>query len=91
VCLEECLDQGEVKNVLEHLYVVCARINDLNLQRTICLRANCGDVDIWNIGDLVGGEVFGSLEDLVRNRLGGWSTIRKVIFDSKIILGSCLV
>lgn len=46
VRLEELLDQSEIKNFPQHLYVVCARINDLDLQRAIRLRANRGDVYI---------------------------------------------
>jgi hypothetical protein len=88
VVLKELLDQCKIKDILKHIHIVGGGINDLHFQRSICLCTNCRDVDFWNICDLVGGEFLRSFEDVIGNGLRSWSTIRKVVFDAEIILGT---
>ena len=88
VRLEKLLDEREVEDIFQHLSVVGARIDDLDLEGTICLCANCVDVNIWDIGDLVGSKFLGCFEDLVCDGFWSWSSVCEIVFDSEIILWS---
>ena len=88
MCLEKFLDQREIKDILQHLDVVCGGINNLNLQVPISLCANCSNVDFWDVRQLVGSQSFGSCKDLICNGLWSWSTVCKVVLDAKVILGA---
>lgn len=55
---EELFDQVKVEDVLQHVDVVVGAIDDLYLEAAICLGADGLDVDIWDIGQLVGGQGF---------------------------------
>ena len=59
-------------------------MNNFNLQRTIGPGANCGDINIGDVSDLVGGEGLGSLEDLVRDAFRCRRTVCQVVFDTEI-------
>lgn len=88
VGLEELLDEVEIEDVLEHLDVVNSAIDDLNLEGAVGLGADGGDVDIGDVGDLVGGEGLGGLVDLVGDGLGGGATVGKVVLDTEVVLGT---
>jgi hypothetical protein len=53
VLSKELLDEVEVEDVLEHLDVVLGAVDDLDLERAVCLGANGREVDIGDVGDLV--------------------------------------
>lgn len=89
--LEEGLDQVKVEDFLEHLEVILGRVNNLYLERTICLGANALEVDLWNVCDLVGCDALGELVHLVGETLWGWRAIGKVVFDTKVLGWSCMV
>jgi hypothetical protein len=57
----------------------------------ICFRSDRGDVDLRELGNFVGCEVFGSFEDFIGDRLGCWAAIREVVLDTEIVLGSCII
>ena len=63
-------------------------MNNFNLQRAVGLGANCGDINIRDVSDLVGGEGLGSFEDLVRDAFRRRRTVRQVIFDTEIFCGA---
>ncbi len=54
--VEEGFDEGEVENGFQHCYVVRCGVDDLDFEGAIFFCADCGEVDIGEFGDLVGGE-----------------------------------
>jgi hypothetical protein len=88
VLLEERLDEVKVENVLEHLKVVCGRVQDLDLELAILLGADGAQVDIWDIGNFVRGERLGGFVNLVRDALGRWGTVREVVLDAEVLGGT---
>jgi hypothetical protein len=70
------------------LKVVLGRVENLNLEVAILLCANCAQVDVWDIGDLVRGERLGGLVDLVGDALGGWCAVGEVVLDAKVFGGA---
>ena len=53
--------------------------------------AELGEVEGWEIDDLVGRDRLRLLKDLVRHVLWGWTTVRDVVFDTKIRVGASRV
>jgi hypothetical protein len=88
VLLQERLDEVKVKDVLEHLEVVLGRVDDLNLEIANLLCANLAQVDVWDVGDLVGGKGLGGLVDLVGDALGGWCAVGEVVLDAEVFGGT---
>lgn len=86
---EELLDQGEVEDVLQHLGVVGSAVDDLNLEVAVRLGANGRQVNVGDVGDLVGLEGLGGFVDLVGDTLGGGATVGQVVLDTKVLVGTC--
>jgi len=63
-------------------------MDDFDREGTIFLCANVGKVNLREFGDLVGREVLRSLKDLVRDTLWGWSTVGKIVLDTKVLVWS---
>jgi hypothetical protein len=89
VLLEERLDQVKVEDVLEHLEVVLGGVKDLNIEVTDLLRADLAQVNIGDVGDLVGCDGLGGLVDLVGDALGCRCAIREVVLDTEVLVGAC--
>lgn len=85
---KKLLDGVKVEDVLEHSDVIGSAINDLNLESTISLGTNGGNVNVGDRGELVGSQSLGGLEDLVRHGLGGGATVGQVVFDTEVCLGT---
>lgn len=83
---EEALDQVEVEDVLQHLKVVGDGVDDLDLEGAVGASADRGDVDLGDVGDFVGGQGFGDLEDAVRDGLWGWTAVGEVVLDTEVVL-----
>lgn len=64
-------------------------MDDLHLKVPVSLCADCGKINIWDVGNLVGGEVLGSLVDLVRDAFRSRGTVGEVVLDSKIFVWAC--
>ena len=64
-------------------------MNDLNLKIAIFLCANCAEVNIGDVGNLVRGKGLGGLEDLVGDALGGGGTVGQVVLHTKILVRAC--
>lgn len=86
---EELLDQVEVEDVLQHGDVVGRAVDNLHLEAAICLGADSRDVDVRDIGKLVGCKGLGRVVDLVGDGLRSRSTVGKVVFDAEVVLGAC--
>lgn len=84
--MEEFLDKREIEDILQHLNIVGSGVNDLDFQVSVCLCANCSDIDFWNVGDLVLRERFRSSVDLVGDGLWSGSAIGKIVLDTEIVL-----
>lgn len=76
VVLEELLDQVEVEDLLHQFQIIGGAVHNLDLEVSVRLSANGGDVDVWDIGDLVGGEGLRSFVDLVGDALWGGTSVR---------------
>ena len=63
-------------------------MNDLNLKIAIFLCANCAEVNIGDVGNLVRGKGLGGLEDLVGDALGGGGTVGQVVLHTEVLLGA---
>ena len=61
-------------------------MDDLDLERPVGLGTDGDEIDVLDIGDLVGLEGLGRLEDLVGNTLWGGSAIGKVVLDTEIFI-----
>jgi hypothetical protein len=88
VLLQERLDEVKVEDVLQHLKVVLGRVDDLDLKIANLLCANLAQVDVWDVGDFVGGKGLGGLVDLVGDALGGWRTVGEVVLDAEVFGGT---
>ena len=87
---QELLDQIEIEDLLQHGHIVRSRVDNLDLQWAIGLASNVRDLDVRNVGILVGGQGLGGFVDLVGHGLRSRSSIGKVILDTKVIVGTCL-
>ena len=87
--LEERLDEIKVEYVFQHLDVVLSGVNNFDLERAIRLGADGAEVDIRDIGDLVGGQGFGNTVDLIRDTFWCRCAVCKIVFDAKVLSGSC--
>lgn len=85
---QEFFDEIEIKDLLHHGHVVGSRVHNFNLEGTIAFGANGGGVDVWDVGNFVGGQGLGGLVDLVGDRLRGRGTIGQVVLDTEIVLGA---
>jgi hypothetical protein len=63
-------------------------VDDFNLEVAIVLCADCAEVDVGDIGDLVGGEGLGGFVDLVGDALGRWGTVGQVVLDTEVLVGA---
>ena len=63
-------------------------MDDLNLEVAILLCTNGAEVNIGNVGDLVGGEGLGRFVDLVGDALGRWCTVGQVVLDTEVFVGA---
>jgi hypothetical protein len=63
-------------------------VDDFNLEVAILLCTDGAEVDIGDVGDLVGGEGLGRFVDLVGDALGRWSTVRQVVLDTEVFVGT---
>jgi hypothetical protein len=64
-------------------------MNDFNLEVAILLCTDCAEVDVGDIGDLVGGEGLGGFVDLVGDALGRWCTVGQVVLDTEVLVRTC--
>jgi hypothetical protein len=86
---EELLDQVKVEDVLEHVDIVGSAVNDLDLEGSVGVRADIGNINVGDRGNLVGGEGLGGLVDLVGDRLRGRTAVGQVVLDTEVVLGAC--
>jgi hypothetical protein len=84
VFLYERLDEIKVKYLFHVVDIVLGGMDDLDREWTVFLCADIGKVNVREFGNLVGCEVLGSFEYLVRNTLWGWSAVGKVVLDAEI-------
>jgi hypothetical protein len=85
---EELLDQVEIEDVLQHVDVVGGAVDNLDLEAAICLGADGANVDVWDIGQLIGGQRLGGFEDLVGDGFGSRSAVGEVVLDAEVVLGA---
>jgi hypothetical protein len=98
--LEEFLDEVKVKDVLEHGNVILDRIDDFNRQISILFRANLREINLLsaysikrqrhlrNLSQSVLLDLLCDLVNLVGDAFRSRSTIREIILDSKVRIGS---
>ena len=63
-------------------------MDNLNLEVSDLLCANCAQVNIRDVGDLIGSDGLRCLVDLVGNALGCRCTVGEVVLDAKVFLGT---
>jgi hypothetical protein len=88
VLLEERLDEVKVEDVLEHLEVVLGGVEDLNIEVADLLRADLAQVNIGDVGDLVGCDGLGGLVDLVGDAFRCRCTVCEVVLDTEVLVGA---
>ena len=88
VFLQKALDEIEIENLLDHDEVVRDWIDDLDLEGSISLCADRCQIDVWKIRNLITGQVFSYIKDLVRHGLRCGGAIGQIVFDTEIILRS---
>lgn len=66
-------------------------MDDLNLEIANLLCANCAEVDIRNVGNLVRCDGLGCLVNFVGDAFGRRRTVGEVVFDAKVFLGTSWV
>ena len=88
VRLEEVLDQREVKDGLEQLEVVGDRVDDLHVRRPVREEALLRQIDGVKLDDLVCRDGLRLLVNGVRDALGCGTTVRHVVLDTEVGIGT---
>lgn len=89
VGVEEVTDKIKVEDLLHEVNVVGDRVDNLDLEGTIAASADLSKIDVWELGNLVGCQGFGSFVDLVGDGFRSRGTIGKVVLDTEILGGTC--
>jgi hypothetical protein len=66
-------------------------VDDLDLEVADLLCANLAQVDVWDVGDLVGGKGLRGLVDFVGDALGGWCAVGEVVLDAEVFGGTYIL
>jgi hypothetical protein len=66
-------------------------VDDLDLEVADLLCANLAQVDVWDVGDLVGGKGLGGLVDFVGDALGGRCAVGEVVLDAEVFGGTYIL
>ena len=86
--MEEVLDQREVEDGLEQLDVVRHRIDDLHVRRPVREEALLRQIDGVKLDDLVCRDGLRLLVNGVRDALGCGSTVRHIVLDTEVGIGT---
>lgn len=87
--VEEVTDKIKVEDLFHEVDVVGDRVDNFDLEGTIAASADLSDINVWDLGNLVGSQSLRGFVDLVGDGLGSGGAIGKVVFDTEILGRTC--
>jgi hypothetical protein len=88
VCVfsEKGLDEVEVEDLFHECDIVGCGIDNFDGDWAIFFGTDGCKINIWNVGDFVGCKALGDLVDFVGDGFWCWSSIGKIVLDTKVLI-----